>query len=49
LPQVNPGFSDFVNGAAVGVVVGTVAGGVVGYLLGGEKWRSFYRAGVLPP
>jgi len=49
LPQVNPGFSDFVDGAAVGVVVGTVAGGVVGYLLGGEKWRSFYRAGVLPP
>jgi hypothetical protein len=49
LPQVNPGFSDFVDGAAVGLVVGTVAGGVVGYLLGGEKWQSFYRAGVLPP
>lgn len=49
LPQVNPGFSDFVQGATVGIVVGTVAGGAVGYLLGGEKWRSFYRAGVLPP
>jgi hypothetical protein len=49
LPEVNPGFSDFVDGAAVGVVVGAVAGGVVGYLLGGEKWQSFYRAGVLPP
>jgi len=49
LPQVNPGFSDFVDGAAVGLVVGSISGGVVGYLLGGEKWRSFYRAGVLPP
>ena len=45
LPEVNPTFSDFVGGAGVGVVVG----GVVGYLLGGEKWQSFYRAGVLPP
>jgi len=49
LPEVNPKFSDFLDGAAVGVVVGAVAGGVVGYLLGGEKWQSFYRAGVLPP
>jgi hypothetical protein len=49
LPEVNPTFSDFVDGAAVGLVVGAVAGGVVGYLLGGEKWQSFYRAGVLPP
>ena len=49
LPEINPGFSDFLDGAAVGVVVGAVAGGVVGYLLGGEKWQSFYRAGVLPP
>jgi hypothetical protein len=49
LPEINPGFSDFVDGAAVGVVVGAVAGGVVGYLLGSEKWQSFYRAGVLPP
>jgi hypothetical protein len=49
LPEINPSFSDFVDGAALGVVVGAVAGGVVGYLLGGEKWRSFYRAGVLPP
>ena len=31
------------------LLVGAVAGGVVGYLLGGEKWQSFYRAGVLPP
>ena len=49
LPEVNPGFEDFVDGAVVGVVIGTVAGGIVGYLLGGEKWQSFYRAGVLPP
>ena len=49
LPQVNPKFSDFAKGAGVGLVVGGIAGGVVGYLLGGEKWRSFYRAGVLPP
>ena len=49
LPEVNPTFGDFVKGAGVGVVVGAVAGGVVGYLLGGEKWQSFYRAGVLPP
>ena len=49
LPEVNPTFSDFLDGAAVGVVVGGVAGGIVGYLLGGEKWQSFYRAGVLPP
>jgi hypothetical protein len=49
LPEVNPTFGDFIGGAGVGVVVGAVAGGVVGYLLGGEKWQSFYRAGVLPP
>ena len=49
LPEVNPTFSDFLDGAAVGVVVGGAAGGIVGYLLGGEKWQSFYRAGVLPP
>lgn len=49
LPEVNPKFSDFLKGASVGVVVGGVAGGIVGYLLGGEKWQSFYRAGVLPP
>jgi hypothetical protein len=49
LPEINPGFSDFLEGASVGLVVGAVAGGVVGYLLGGEKWQSFYRAGVLPP
>ena len=49
LPEINPTFSDFVNGAAVGLAVGAVAGGVVGFLLGGEKWQSFYRAGVLPP
>jgi hypothetical protein len=49
LPELNPTFSDFLDGAAIGVVVGGVVGGVVGYLLGGEKWQSFYRAGVLPP
>ena len=49
LPEINPSFSDFLEGASVGLVVGAVAGGVVGYLLGGEKWQSFYRAGVLPP
>jgi len=49
LPEVNPTFSDFVDGAVVGVIVGAVGGGIVGYLLGGEKWQSFYRAGVLPP
>ena len=49
LPEINPTFSDFLEGAGIGAVIGGVAGGVVGYLLGGEKWRSFYRAGVLPP
>jgi len=49
LPEVNPQFSDFLHGAAIGVVVGGVVGGIVGYLLGGEKWQSFYRAAVLPP
>ena len=49
LPEINPTFSDFLEGAGVGAVVGAVAGGVVGYLLGGEKWQSFYRAAVLPP
>jgi hypothetical protein len=49
LPQVNPKFSDFAKGAGVGLIIGGVAGGVVGYLLGGEKWTSFYRAGALPP
>ena len=49
LPEINPRFSDFLEGAGMGAVVGAVAGGVVGYLLGGEKWQSFYRAGVLPP
>lgn len=49
MPEINPKFSDFIDGAAVGVAVGAVAGGIVGYLLGSEKWQSFYRAGVLPP
>ena len=49
LPEINPTFNDFIEGAGVGVVIGAVAGGVVGYLLGGEKWQSFYRAGALPP
>jgi len=49
LPEVNPKFSDFLAGATVGAIVGGVAGGIVGYLLGGEKWQSFYRAGTLPP
>lgn len=49
LPEVNPGFSDFLDGAAIGAVVGAIAGGVVGYLLGSERWQSFYRAGALPP
>jgi len=38
LPEVNPGFSDFLKGAPVGLAVGTVVGGIVGYALGGEKW-----------
>jgi hypothetical protein len=49
LPEVDPKFSDFLAGATVGAIVGGVAGGIVGYLLGGEKWQSFYRAGILPP
>jgi hypothetical protein len=49
LPEVDPKFSDFLAGAAVGAIVGGLAGGTVGYLLGGEKWESFYRAGTLPP
>lgn len=38
LPEVNPGFSDFMDGAPIGLAVGTVVGGVIGYALGGEKW-----------
>lgn len=38
LPEVNPGFSDFLEGAPIGLAVGTVVGGIVGYALGGEKW-----------
>lgn len=38
LPEVNPGFSDFLKGAPIGLAVGAVAGGIVGYALGGEKW-----------
>ena len=49
LPQVDPKFSDFLAGATVGAIVGGLAGGTVGYLLRGEKWQSFYRAGTLPP
>jgi len=49
LPEVDPTFSDFLAGATVGAIVGGLAGGTVGYLLGGEKWQSFYRAGTLPP
>jgi hypothetical protein len=49
LPEVDPKFSDFLAGARVGAIVGGLAGGTVGYLLGGEKWQSFYRAGTLPP
>lgn len=49
LPEVDPKFSDFLAGATVGAIVGGLAGGTVGYLLGGEKWQSFYRAGTLPP
>src|SRR5678815_3938832 len=30
LPEINPTFNDFLDGAAVGVVVGAIAGGVVG-------------------
>ena len=48
LPEVDPTFSDFLAGATVGAIVGGLAGGTVGYLLGGEKWQSFYRAGALP-
>ena len=49
LPEVDPKFSDFLAGATIGAIVGGLAGGTVGYLLGGEKWQSFYRAGALPP
>ena len=49
LPEINPGFRDFLDGAALGAVIGAVAGGVVGYLLGGERWEPLYRATVLPP
>lgn len=38
LPEVNPGFSDFVDGLPVGAVIGSVAGGIVGFALGGERW-----------
>ena len=38
LPEVNPGFSDFMEGAPVGLAAGAVVGGIVGYALGGERW-----------
>lgn len=38
LPEVNPGFKDFLKGAPTGLAIGAVVGGIVGYALGGEKW-----------
>lgn len=38
MPQVNPGFSDFLKNAPVGLAIGAAVGGIVGYSLGGERW-----------
>lgn len=38
LPEVNPGFSDFVDGMPVGAVLGGLVGGAIGFALGGERW-----------
>lgn len=38
LPEINPGFSDFMKGAPIGLAAGALVGGVVGYALGGERW-----------
>lgn len=38
MPEVNPSFQDFLDGAPVGAIAGAVVGGVVGYALGGERW-----------
>ena len=50
LPELNPGFGDFLEGFGKGAVVGIVVGGGIGYLLGGERWDPALRpGGVTPP
>ena len=41
LPELNPGFDDFVKGAPVGAIVGGVVGGGIGYLFAGERWERY--------
>jgi hypothetical protein len=38
MPEVNPSFQDFLEGAPAGAIAGGVVGAVVGYALGGERW-----------
>ena len=38
LPEINPGFGDFVKGFPAGAIAGTIIGGTVGFALGGESW-----------
>lgn len=41
LPEVNPGFGDFVSGMPVGAVVGGLLGAGTGYLFAGERWVPY--------
>jgi hypothetical protein len=41
LPEVNPGFGDFVSGMPVGALVGGAIGAGAGYLFAGERWEAY--------
>jgi hypothetical protein len=41
LPEVNPGFGDFVSGMPVGALGGGAIGAGAGYLFAGERWEAY--------
>lgn len=41
LPELNPGFGDFLEKAPIGLAVGGVLGGGAGYLFAGERWERY--------
>ena len=49
LPEINPGFGDFVEGVPVGLAVGGIIGGIIGYALGGERWAPAALPGGVSP